>query len=368
MTDPAVAQPPETVWFLVPGDLDTPTGGYVYDRRIIAGLRGLGVPVEHRPLDARFPHPPPSALAEADALLGQIPEDTLAVVDGLAFGAMPGPAARHGRRLRLVALVHHPLAEETGLPPGLAERFRASERAALRWATGIVVTSPATASLLDGYGVQAGRVAVVAPGTDPRPAATGAVNGWLNLLCVGSITHRKGYDVLLRALATLRGHTWRLDCVGSLDRDPAEAERLRLLRDALGLRSQVYFTGALDAAALAERYRAADLFVLATRFEGYGMVFAEALAHGLPIVSTTAGAVPDTVPAAAGILVHPEDPQALASALMRLMSDATLRRRIAAHARAAGQALPDWGHAARSFARVLEQFRHCPSPEDDADD
>lgn len=367
MSDPAAAPTPETLWFLVPGDLETPTGGYAYDRRILEGLRGLGLAVQHRALDQRFPHPPPAALAEAETLLAAIPDGALTVVDGLAFGAMPEPAARHGRRLRLVALVHHPLAAETGLPPALAERLRASERAALRWATGIVVTSPATASLLDGYGVQAGRVAVVAPGTDPRPAATGTANGWLNLLCVGSITHRKGYDVLLRALATLRGHTWRLDCVGSLDRDPAEAERVRLLRDQLGLRNQVYFTGALDDTALAERYRAADLFVLATRFEGYGMVFAEALAHGLPIVSTTAGAVPDTVPAAAGILVHPEDPQALASALMRLMSDATLRRRIAAHARAAGQALPDWGHAARCFARVLEQFRHCPAPEEPPD-
>ncbi len=277
------------------------------------------------------------------------------LVDGLAFGALPELAEAEGRRLRLVALVHHPLALETGLAPERAAALRDAEVRALAQARLILVTSRFTATLLIGWGVPPGRLRVVEPGTDPAPIAQGSGSGPLRLLCVASLTPRKGHDLLLHALAGLRDRSWHLDCVGSLDRDPAWAQGLIRLRDELGLGGRVSLLGTLSDEDLAGRYGAADLFVLPSRFEGYGMVFAEALARGLPILASRAGAVGATVPPEAGLLVPADDPAALGQALRRLMADPALRRRLARGARAAGLGLPTWRDAVATFAAALEE-------------
>lgn len=341
------------LWALIPGDLDTPTGGYRYDRRILAGLAGLGWRVEPCPLDSSFPEPTPAAQSQARQILAAIPDGGLVLVDGLAFGALPELAEAEGRRLRLVALVHHPLALETGLSPERAAALRNAEVRALAQARLILVTSRFTATLLAGWGVPWARLKVVEPGTDPAPAAQGARSGPLRLLCVASLTPRKGHDLLLCALAGLRDWSWHLDCVGSLDRDPAWAQGLFRLRDRLGLAGRVSLLGALADEELACRYGAAVLFVLPSRFEGYGMVFAEALARGLPILASYAGAIGETVPPEAGLLVSPNDPAALGQALLRLMADQALRRRLAEGARAAGSRLPSWQDAVAAFAAAL---------------
>ncbi len=237
--------------------------------------------------------------------------------------------------------------------PSLVAALQVSETRALASTRGVLVTSPATARLVAGFGVPAPRIRVVEPGTDPTPAARGSGGGTTQLLCVAALTRRKGHDLLLQALGPLRGRDWRLTCVGSPGRDPAWAASLAALRDRLGLTEQVALLGVLDDRALAAWYDRADLFVVATRFEGYGMVFAEALARGLPILATRTGAVPETVPPGAGILVPPDDPQALTEALDRLMNDPGLRRQLAAESRAAGLALPTWRQAAGSFARAI---------------
>ncbi|WP_295584695.1 glycosyltransferase family 4 protein [uncultured Lamprocystis sp.] len=344
------------LWFLVPGAMDTPTGGYRYDRRIIAGLHDLGWLVEVGRLDASFPDPSTSALTAAARTLAALPDASAVVVDGLAFGALPAAAAAHGGRLRLIALIHHPLAAESGLAPERVAALHQSETRALAAARGVVVTSAATADLLGDYQVPRSRIRVVEPGTDPAPAARGSAGGPLQLLCVAALTQRKGHDLLLQALAPLRGRDWRLTCVGSPARDPAYAARLTALCDTLDLAGRVAFVGVLDEAALARCYDGADLFVLATRFEGYGMACAEALAHGLPILATRAGAVPATVPSTAGLLVAPDDPAALTAALARLLEEPKLRHRLAAGSRAAGLGLPTWQTAAAAFARSIEEL------------
>ncbi len=344
------------MWFLIPGALDTPTGGYRYDRRVIAGLRDLGWQVEVGRLDASFPDPSTDALTAAARTLAALPDGAAVVVDGLAFGALPAAAAAHGGRLRLLALIHHPLAAESGLAPERVAVLRQSETRALAAARGVIVTSAATADLLGDYQVPRTRIRVVEPGTDPAPAARGSTGGPLHLLCVAALTERKGHDLLLQALAPLRGRDWRLTCVGSPARDPVYAARLTAVCGALDLAGRVTFAGVLDEAALARCYDDADLFVLATRFEGYGMACAEALAHGLPILATRAGAVPATVPPTAGLLVAPNDPAALSAALVRLLDEPELRQRLAAGSRAAGLGLPTWQTAAAGFARSIEDL------------
>ncbi len=324
-------------------------------------MAGLGWRVEYRTLDTSFPSPTPAGREQARQVLAAIPNGGLVLMDGLAFGVLPELAEAEGQRLRLVALVHHPLALESGLSPERAAALRDAEARALAQARLIMVTSRFTATLLagwEGLGVPLGRLRVVEPGTDPAPFAQGSRSGPLRLLCVATLTPRKGHDLLLQALAGLRDRPWHLDCVGSLDRNPAWAEDLIRLRGDLRLAGRVSLLGSLDDEELERRYRAADLFVLPSRFEGYGMVFAEALARGLPILAARAGAVGDTVPAEAGLLVPPDDSLALGLALRRLMDDPALRRRLATGARAAGLRLPTWHQAVAGFAAALEGALH----------
>lgn len=347
--------------FAIPGALATLTGGYGYDRRLIAGLRALGWDVRHLELARGFPFPDLRDLSAAARDLAGLADGSLVLVDGLAFGAMPEIAAAEGERLRLVALVHHPLAEETGLSAENAAALRTSERRALACTRGVIATSATTARLLlETYGVALDRLAVAQPGSDQAamPERVAARDGAAALLSVGTLTYRKGHDLLIEALARVTDLPWTCRIVGSPDRAPAIAADLRRRITGHGLQSRIHLAG--ESADLAPLYRAADLFVLASRHEGYGMVFAEAMRQGLPIIATTAGAIAEVVPPEAGLLVPPEDVAALADALRRMIGDPALRARYAAGARAAARALPSWADTAQAAAAALQRFRDFP--------
>jgi glycosyltransferase involved in cell wall biosynthesis len=147
---------------------------------------------------------------------------------------------------------------------------------------------------------------------------------------------------------------WRLTCAGSLDRDgPTVARVLEQVRDN-GLENRISFVGDLDAAAVAVQYDRADVFVLPTLYEGYGMVVAEALARGLPVVSTATGAILDLVGTDAGIVVPPGDLPAFTDALSRVIADSGLRARLADGARRVRQRLPTWDTSAGAMAQALQ--------------
>lgn len=347
--------------FLVPGDLGTLTGGYAYDRQVIGGLRASGWEVGVMALGDGFPWPDTATLSRAAQQIASIPDGCLVVADGLAFGVIPDIVARHAQRLHWVALVHHPLALETGTDEQQRQQLFDSEQRALAAARQVIVTSTATALALDRYGVPASRIHVVEPGTHPVTSAidsrqnirTGSDHG-LSLLCVATLTPRKGHGVLIEALAGLQDRAWTLHCVGSLTRHVDTVTALRRAMATHGLTERVHLHDQVDEAQLAEHYAQADVFVLPSFHEGYGMVLAEALAHGLPIVSTTAGAIPDTVPLEAGILVPPGDVTALHRALARLLDDPLFRASLASGAQAARARLPDWTHATARFVQALQ--------------
>jgi glycosyltransferase involved in cell wall biosynthesis len=340
--------------FAVPGDLATPTGGYGYDRRIIQELRRLGWQVDISNIGEGFPFPSIAQRATALAILSAVPAGCPMVLDGLAFGALPEAGALRSRT-PLIALVHQPLALDPGLDTAQADVFRESERAALAAAAHVVVTSEATARIMIAdYDVPAQRVSVVRPGTDPVPPAPGSNDAVVRLLSVGSVVPGKGYDLLIAALVSLADMPWRLTIAGDRTRNPAAAARLDADIEAYGLGDRVAVLGAVPPERIIELSVASDIFVLASRFEGYGMALAEAIAHGLPVVSTTAGAIPDTVPAGVGLLVPPDDTTALAQALRRLIGDPPERQRLAMNARAAAAQLPTWQDSARLFAGAIE--------------
>jgi glycosyltransferase involved in cell wall biosynthesis len=343
------------VVFAVPGDLSIPTGGYAYDRRIILGLRALGWQTDVLDLGDGFPFPSAAARASALSRLAALPVDAPVVVDGLAFGALPEAATQLGASHRLIGLVHHPLALEAGLSPREAAAFRKSETRALSCARRVIVTSAFTARLLIAdYAVPDARVIVVRPGVDRAARTRGGGQAPLALLSVGAVTPRKGYDVLLAALAQLRDLPWRLTIVGDLGRDAVAAARLIADVQHFGLTDRVVVAGAVSTERLEAFYTEADIFVLASRFEGYGMAFAEAIAHGVPVIGTTAGAISETAPGGAALLTQPDDSDVFAAAVRRLIENPKERDRLAAGAWAAAAEFPAWERQAELFSQAIE--------------
>lgn len=338
--------------FAIPGDIDTKTGGYIYERTLLHSLRALGRPVDHLILPASFPDPSPADMARAIAQMAAVPADRPLIIDGLVFGAVD-TAGLASLRAPIVAMIHHPLALETGLSPDRAAELYRREADNLRLAARVVVPSPHTADILTSrYGADPARILIAPPGFRPAdPARLPAAPPLI--LSVGILAPRKGHDILLTALAGLTDLDWQAIIVGA-PLFPQTAAALHAQNAALGLAGRVRLTGLIDEAALIDLYRSTTVFALATRYEGYGMVFGEALLHGLPIVACRVGAVPQTVPEGAGLLVPPDDPAAFAAALRHLLTDAPARARIAAISTAAGQALPTAADTARVMARALD--------------
>jgi glycosyltransferase involved in cell wall biosynthesis len=294
-------------------------------------------------------------------VLAAIPDDRMVLVDGLALGAMPAQVEREASRLRIVALVHLPLAAETGLDRETAVALEASERRALAAAAQIVVTGRQTADALAQNGVTPERITIVEPGTNRAPLFRGSTGAPLELLCVATLNPGKGHEILVRALAATTNRNWHLTCAGSLDRDPATVERVRATLRREGLEDRVSLEGELGADALEACYSRSDVFVLATLHETYGMAVAEALAHGLPVISTRTGAIPELVTGIsggsdAGVVVAPGDQPALTGALSHVLGDAGVRKRLADGARLVRDRLPTWEEASSKMAAALSRI------------
>jgi glycosyltransferase involved in cell wall biosynthesis len=311
--------------FIVPEGIDdpaTPSGGNTYDRRLIDALAARGWAVHLHDI----------------AALERIPDGAVVLLDGLIASPAPDVLVPHARRLRQVVLLHMPLGD-------------ARERAVLSAAAAVIATSEWTRRRLEElYAPAPERVHVAAPGVDGAPLAPGTEGGGA-LLCVAAVTPGKGHDVLLGALATMTDLAWRCECVGSLARDPAFAGRVRNH----GLGDRVRFPGPLTGAALDRAYAAADLLVLPSHAETYGMVLAEALVRGVPVVASDVGGVREALGDGArpGLLVPPGDSAALAAALRRWLHDGDLRARLRRAARERRATLRGWDATADVVAAVL---------------
>ncbi|MCC5963483.1 MAG: glycosyltransferase family 4 protein [Rhodobacteraceae bacterium] len=345
--------------FAIPGDLNTRTGGYIYERRLLESLNEIGQPTRHVRLITSWPHPTPEAEADLARALAALPDGMPLILDGLVFGAMDTDILARTQR-PVIAMLHHPLGLEAGLPPDRAKALIARETANLRHAAHVVVPSPHTREILVAqFGVEPGRISIALPGFD-RPSQGGPMDKAIPplILSVGIICARKGHDILIDALARVAHLDWTCSIVG-MTHDEGVRQALLAQRARLHLDHRVVFEGVVPTARLDQLYRQATLFALATRYEGYGLVLSEAQLYGLPILSCAVGAVPQTVPDGAALLTPPDDPAAFAAALERLLTDAAERKRLANESAARSTALPHW----RDTARVMRQVvQHVAAP------
>ncbi len=356
------AATPRPVHFLVPGSLDQRTGGYRYDARMVSGLRRLGWQVDVHQLEGSFPLGERGGKKAIERALRGVPDGAIVLIDGLAGGGLPMALHEHAKRLQLLAIVHHPLADETGVSPAHRRLLVDSETRALAACAGVIVTSDTTAGRVLDFGVAEGQVRTVQPGTKAATLARGPAAGQDPvLLNVGSVIPRKGHDILIDALDKVSDLSWTCICVGSMERDPAHAASVLNACNAKGLGERVLFPGECDDSRLEEFFDGSSLFVSASLYEGYGMAFAEALVRGLPVIGTTGGAIDATVPAGAGLLVAPGDSAALADALRALLEDPSRRTRMAATAGRCAAEFPTWDQAVQEFARAIHELASLPA-------
>lgn len=365
-----------SVHVVVPGGVDdvaAVSGGNVYDRRVCRGLSDTGWAVHELAVAGAWPRPGTTARALLTHALSTVPDGALVLVDGLVGCGVPEVVAPQAHRLRFVMLVHLPLGDEVGLPPAPAAELAALERDALHVASAVVATSPWVARrLVSQHGLGADRVHVVTPGVDPAPLAPGTDSA-TRLLCVGSLTPTKGQDLLVEALAAVNdtaGLQWSCELVGPLRRDPAHVAVVRSAIEHHGLGARVRLTGPRTGTQLAAAYAAADLLVLPSRAESYGMVVTEALACGIPVLAAAVDGVPETLGddpdgrvqgmPLPGILVPPGDVAALAAALRRWFGEPALREGLRRCARERRGTLDDWEATSRCLAGVLERLRGTP--------
>ena len=341
---------------VVPDGISDPlraSGGNTYDRRLCEELGNHGWAVQLREVPGPWPWANAESRAALSSALAAAPEDSTVVVDGLVASACPEELVPAARRLQTVLLVHLPV----GVGVDGVDRER--EAAVVRAAAAVITTSDWTRRwLLHAYGLQPERVHVAHPGVDPARPVEGSVEGG-HLLCVGAVSSGKGQDALVAALGGLVEADWRCDCIGPLDRAPDFVATLRQdIRDS-GLQGRVRLVGPRTGADLDAAYADADLLVLASRIETYGMVVTEALARGLPVLAFDVGGVAEALGMTAagtrpGVLVPSNDVAALTEALRRWLDDASLRRRLRGAAAERRTRLTGWGDTADLVARVLE--------------
>jgi glycosyltransferase involved in cell wall biosynthesis len=336
------------VYVVLPNDIDdptTPSGGNTYDRRVCDGLSARGWAVYEHAVPGTWPRPIASERADLARALAVLPDDALVLLDGLIASAVPDVLVPQAPRLRLVVLVHMPLGDR-------------AEQKSLSAVRAVITTSAwAKRRLLEMYALPGGRIYVAPPGVAPAPIAPASDNG-TRLLTVAAVTPNKGHDLLVDALAVLADLPWRLVCAGSLSRDPAFVDEVRRRIRAYGLGERICLVGPRTGADLETTYAAADLLVLASRGETYGMVVTEALTRGIPVLATAVDGLPEALGRAPdgslpGELVPAGDPAALSGALRRWLCEADLRQRLRRSARDRRATLTGWAATAETVAKVL---------------
>lgn len=342
------------VRFLVPGNIRHNSGGNVYNARLTEGLQSLGIPVEVLAVDGAWPDAGNDERRRLGSLLERgEPETegksvTVTVVDGLiACGAAGELEAAAAAGCGAWILLHMPFPDHAD-----------GERRALQAAAGVICSSTSAAQhVREAYGLAA---KVTLPGTDSAPVAAGSEPE--HIISVAALLPNKCQLLLVEALAKLQDLAWTASLVGTDGVDPAYAAEVRAAISSHGLGHRIRLTGQLVGNALTHEWNRADLSVLVSRAESFGLVVTESLAHGTPVIVRAGtgaeealglAALPILPGTAVDLAGSESEPEILAAALRNWLSDPELRADWRTAALAARDHLPGWESAARNVAAIL---------------
>ena len=355
----------ESVEFLVPGDPQQNTGGYRYVRKLVEALCEDGCMAGVSGLPGQFPRPDTIARNAMDERLSSVPDGTSVVLDGLAMGGLTEIVEKHSRRLNLLALVHHPLADETGISEADRQWFLESEKRALGFVKGVITTSQHTAVRLADYDVPTEAIRVAEPGVaranNPKARVESPEKNGPRILCVAHLSPRKAQHQLVEALEHMKAHPWRCTLAGSDTRDPEYSQQVRQAITDAGLEDRIELVGEVHESGLADLYCQADFFVMPSLYEGYGMVIDEALAEGLPVVSSDGGALAKTSARPGVVQYCAGDVRALEARIRNWLEHPDQldhSRKLAARE---SRRIRSWADTAKDVREALRFFQDLPS-------
>ncbi len=351
------------IGLIIYGSLYTVSGGYLYDRMLVEHLRSQGDSVEIISLPWRN---------YCRHLADNFHSTVLDAVAHKSFDLLLQDELNHPSLIRfnqrlqqhksypIVSIVHH-LRSDEAHPPWQNAIYRAVEQRYLATVDGFIFNSQSTRentfALLNEQ-----RPSVVCP-----PAADHVFKkekllpssekprdeGPFKLLFLGNVIARKGILVLLEALQKLRNIDWRLTIAGDLTVDPKVVRKARQLADASGMMQRISWLGKVPGDEIQTLYRSHDLFVLPSFFEGFGIVYLEAMGAGLPVIASAAGGAGDFVRHGEnGFLLPPGDSEMLCQFMRSLAVDRELQRRMSLAARETYRKQPGWENSmgnARDF-------------------
>lgn len=345
------------IGLLIYGSLETLSGGYLYDRKLVESLRAAGDQVEIISLPWRNY---PAHLA--DNLTFRLPPGlNLLIQDELNHPSLLA-ANRHPRPYPVIGLVHHLRCSEQH-PAWQNSLYRLIERRYLRSVDGFLFNSKTTRDVVHALAGDDKPHHIAYPPTDrfgdalsPNlVAARAAQPGPLQILFLGNLIPRKGLHTLLEALAQLPADQVRLDIIGSPQNDPAYAAAMQ--GRATKIAAPITFHGPLNNQALVEQLRSAHVLALPSTYEGFGIVYLEGMGFGLPAIGTTAGAAAEIITHAhTGYLIAPDDSATLATHLNQLATDRALLAQLAQNALQRYNQQPRWQETAAQARQFLHTF------------
>lgn len=309
--------------FLIPGDINTLTGGYIYNKRMVNGLLNKGHQVEVHSLMNDFPFPSPESKKKCAETLFAIPKGDFIIIDSIVFGAIPDLLKKIKRFHPIIALIHLPLSMGTGYSADQRSRLLILENEAFEYADLIIVTSAFTRNLLIEMGINPSRLVTIIPGAEALLHKQKYCPIPRKFITVSNYTPNKGYLLLINALSELKHLKWTLDCYGNPEFDPEYFKELSDLITHNNLTEKIFLHTAVSGKELSEAYVNSDLLIHPSEFETYGMVLTEALSHGIPVVASLCGAISQTLQSSMGVFFEVNDQISLQNTIKIVLQDET---------------------------------------------
>jgi len=280
------------VFFLLSGDINSLTGGHLYNRHMVEGLRqkGHGVKVLRLDESTMLTH---AIEIKCSSYFNTLPPGSCVLIDSLVLGNIPGVLKKYSEKLTFIGLIHLPLTYNP-LPGKNRKHIANREVKAMMMTRHLIVTGRFTLRMLMDAGISHEKISLIEPGVENYPRKRYYADLPLGLLCISNYSQIKGQLLLVRALNRLRNNKWTLQMYGDINTEKPYVTRLKSIIANKKLNDRILLHDTIERNNISEAFLASDLFVLPSRFETYGMVLTESLAHGIPVVTTHAGNIPDT--------------------------------------------------------------------------
>lgn len=311
------------IYFLINDDINTLTGGYIYNKYIVNGLNEKNYDVSVISLLGNFPNPTSSDLNKCSEILNTLPDKAFLVVDSLILGFIPQLLIKIRERTSIIGLMHLPLSID--LKSNKKQRLFLEEEKALELCKRIITTSFYTKILLTESGIDAEKILVAEPGTENYPKKENYPCNPYNLVCISNYHENKNQIALIKALKNLVEYNWEMNFFGRSD--TFYFRKLKELVYSYNLDKRIFLGGPLERSKISDIYLKSDLFILPTKFETYGMALTEALAHGIPVITTLTGGISYSVPASMAIFVKPTV-KSLVAALKKVFIDHSVYKKL----------------------------------------